>query len=198
MQRFALPIVIAIAALGIGIGIGRYTASSTKQTALPPSVRLQNEPTTVIDPANPATLLPQQSPSRTKSNPATTNESAQTIIAKLKGMQMQLNSRRAYATLSKIVEGIDTSNARDVLAFVQTLPKTEEKSTLMSLVIGRWAELDPSAAVGYAQALPPGVSRNWALTSAVSGWAEHDPAAATAWVQQLTPGPLREQARQPL
>ena len=67
---------------------------------------------------------------------------------------------------------------------------------LISLFVGRWAELDPQAAIAYAQTLPAGTARNWAMTSAVGGWAEHDATAATAWVQQLPAGPARDQAMQ--
>src|SRR3954467_7089579 len=159
MHRFALPIVIAITALLIGIGIGRYTTSSARQVpARSNNPSIANDPAVSNDPTKQRPLLPNQTPSRTKSNPApASSESAQNIIAKIKAGQIQFNSRRAYATLSKIVESIDASNVREVMAFVQTLPKPEEKSMLMSLVIGRWAELDPAAAVAYAQALPPGI-----------------------------------------
>src|SRR5213075_3223877 len=118
------------------------------------------------------------------------------IIAKIKEALTHSGSRHAYATFSKLSETVDAQNVREVLAFVETLPKVQEKNMLVSLFVARWAELEPAAAMAYAQALPAGPARNWAVTSVGSGWAEHDPAAATNWVQQLPPGPVRDQALQ--
>src|SRR4051812_5231676 len=118
-----------------------------------------------------------------------TSSSAAEIIAKIKEALSHPGSRHTYATFSKLSETVDASNVRELLTFVQTLPKPQEKSMLVSLFVARWAELDPPAAIAYAQGLPAGVTRNWALTSAVSGWAERDPTGATAWVQQLPAGP---------
>src|SRR3954470_6448198 len=196
MQRFALPIGLAITALLIGIGIGRFTVSSAGDHAPRTTATVANEPATSADPVNPRAVPPKQSAAPSKSNPSAPVDSAENIIAKIKTGLTQFNSRHAYATFSKLAEAIDSSNVREVLAFVQTLPKPQEKSMLISLFVARWAELEPQAAIAYAEALPPGTSRNWALTSAVTGWAERDSAAATAWVQQLPTGPVREQALQ--
>src|SRR5205814_5692891 len=93
-----------------------------------------NEPTTSIDPVNPRAVPPKQSAlAPSKSNPSAPADSAENIIAKIKTGLTQFNSRHAYATFSKLAEAIDSSNVRDVLAFVQTLPKPQEKSMLISL-----------------------------------------------------------------
>src|SRR6266403_1556560 len=193
MPRFALPIVIAIAALFTGIVIGRYTTFSESIPSRS-NARLSSEPAKT-NPVNPAVSSTANRP-QLQSNAPHSTDSTENIIAKIKAALGNFNSRHAYATFSKLAETIDANNVREVLAFVQTLPKPQEKSMLVSLFVARWAELDPSAAIAYAQALPAGTARNWALTSAVSGWAEHDSAAATAWVQQLPAGPVRDQAMQ--
>ena len=135
-------------------------------------------------------------PSIASQNERALSSSTEEIIAKIKSALTHSGSRHTYATFSKLSETVDASNVRELLAFVQTLPKPQEKSMLVSLFVARWAELNPAAAIAYAEALPTGTARNWALTSAVSGWAEHDPGAATSWVQQLPAGPLRDQALQ--
>src|SRR3954467_97060 len=197
MQRFALPIAIASTALLIGIGIGRLTVSSTGENAPRATATVANAPSTAPDPVNPQAVPPKQTAlPLSKSNPSAPADSAENIIAKIKTGLNQFNSRHAYATFSKLAEAIDSSNVRDVLAFVQTLPKPQEKSMLISLFVARWAELEPQAAIAYAEALPAGTARKWTLTSAVSGWAEHDPAGATAWVQRLPAGPVRDQSLQ--
>ena len=108
---------------------------------------------------------------------------------------MHTGRQRIYTDLNKLSDSIDQHNARAILAFVETL-RDNEKSMVLPIVISRWAELDPQAAVAYAQNLPVGSFRNRALTSAISGWAEHDTAAAMAWVDQMPPGQQREQAMQ--
>src|SRR6266446_5239486 len=195
MQRFALPIVIAITALLIGIGIGRYTSSSSEVIGPRTSAHNSSEPRPT-NPANPPAVSVPHNPPPSRSNAPQSSDSAENIIAKIKSALTHSGSRHTYATFSKLSETVDATNIREVLAFVQTLPKPQEKSMLVSLFVARWAELDPSAAIAYAQALPAGTARNWALTSAVTGWAEHDPAGATAWVQQLPAGPVHEQALQ--
>ena len=185
MQRFTFPIVIALAALLIGIGIGRYRPSS----AVKSSVRINPGVTGSAPLANPPPNSPlissDQKSSRSSPNSSSSSASSGEIIAKIKSALTRSASRHTYATFSKLSEAVDASNVREVLAFVQTLPKPQEKSMLVSLCVARWAELEPQAAIAYAEALPPGTSRNWALTSAVTGWAETDPAAATAWFWPL-------------
>ena len=56
---------------------------------------------------------------------------------------------------------------------------------LISLFVGRWAELDPQAAIAYAQTLPAGTARNWAITSAVGGPWKYDTAAVHGLAQPL-------------
>jgi hypothetical protein len=84
----------------------------------------------------------------------------------------------------------------EVIAFAETVQKPQEKSMLLSLVIGRWAEFDPAGRDRLRAEYSARTSRNWAITSAVSGWAERDSAAATAWRSKLPPGPARDQALQ--
>ena len=195
MQRFALPIVISITALFAGIFIGRYTVSSSAVFSPQSSSRSSSEsvPTSPLNPP----AVSSQGPAVTSSSAVPDGpDSTPNIIAKIKAALGRSSSRHTYATFSKLAETIDATNVREILAFVQTLPKPQDKSMLISLFVGRWAELDPQAALAYAQNLPAGSGRNWAMTSAVSGWAEHDPAAASAWAQQLPAGPMRDQATQ--
>ena len=41
-----------------------------------------------------------------------------------------------------VSETVDAQNVREVLAFVETLPKVQEKNMLVSLFVARWAELE--------------------------------------------------------
>ncbi|HEY2614736.1 MAG TPA: hypothetical protein VGI42_03440, partial [Chthoniobacterales bacterium] len=186
MQRFALPFFIALTALLAGIAIGRYTFSP----AAGASHRAARVPaqSSSIAPNSSAISAPKIALAPNDSAPAPI-ASSDSIISKIKTALLHPGSGHTYATFSKLAESVDATNVRDVLAFVQTLSKPQEKSMLVSLFVGRWAELDPPAAIAYAQTIPPGIGRNWAITGAIGGWAEHDPNAAEAWAQQLPPGP---------
>ena len=194
MQRFALPIFIAITALLTGVFIGRYTSSSTQ--VVPSRQNTRDSTEAAANSLSPAPVSRHTPGSASDSKETVVAASSEDIISKIQTALTRSGSRHTYATFSKIAETVDATNVRDVLAFVQTLRKPQEKTMLISLFVGRWAELEPPAAIAYAQTIPAGTARNWAITSAVGGWAEKDPSAATAWAQQLPAGPARDQALQ--
>src|SRR6266404_3071870 len=170
LRRFALPIFIALAALLTGIFIGRYISSSTE--VVPPRNTTRGSTETTANSLNLSPVSPRIPGVTSDSTEPAPAASSENIISKIKTALAHSGSRHTYATFSKIAETVDAENVRKVLAFVQTLPKPQEKSMLLSLFVGRWAELDPQAAIAYAQTIPAGTGRNWAITSAVGGWAE--------------------------
>ena len=194
MKRFVLPSVVAAIAFCIGMVLGRYALPGTKNSSV-------TKPSVVASAAVVSPVPLARAPAVAAAEPDHDSEqlsagaSAQAIIAKIKTALLHTGRQRIYTDLNKLSDSIDKHNARAILAFVETL-RDNEKSMVLPIVISRWAELDPQAAVAYAQNLPVGSFRNWALTSAISGWAEHDTAAAMAWVDQMPPGQQREQAMQ--
>ena len=196
VKNFVLPISLAASALVVGIVLGATFSSpkvGTQIVSIPasPKGRLADTAATGKVAQNSTTTTTTDA-----DEPETKASSSTDLIAQLKAALGRPGSRRTYATFSKLADSIDAKNVKEVMAFAESLQKPQEKSMLLSLVVGRWAEFDPQAAIAYAQNLPPGTSRNWALTSAVAGWAERDTNAATTWVQQLPPGPARDQAMQ--
>src|ERR1043166_5218851 len=142
-------------------------------------------------------VIPRDEPavSKTSRDVAVVSDASRgAIISKIKGAVTRSGSRHSYTTFAKLAEMVDAKNVREIMAYVETLGRAQEKSMLTSLFLGRWAELEPEAAMAYAQTLPRGSARDWAIASAVGGWVERDPAAATAWVQRLSAGPARDQA----
>src|SRR2546428_10822372 len=183
MRRFILS--VAFIALGIGMAIGHY-AFPVLKTSPPPRSASSSPKATAISSSSIA--LPRHLGSASPDSAGIRSEiSANQIISEIKAALAYPGRQHTYAALAKLADSIDQKNVREVLTFVQTLEE-HEKSMLVPLLIGRWAELDPQAAVAYAQNFPAGSFRNWALTSAIGSWAEHDAAAATAWTAQLSPG----------
>ena len=193
MQRFALPIVIAITALLTGIFIGRYTSSSTQ--VVPPR---QNTPSSTEPAANslrPAPVSPRipgvTSDSTAPAGPA----SSENIISKIQAALTRSGSRHTYATFSKIAETVDATNVGEVLAFVQTLRKPQEKSMLVSC---SWGVGRSSIASGRRVRANSSGRHSAKLGHYQRGrrLAEHDATAANTWAQQLPAGQARDQAMQ--
>jgi hypothetical protein len=196
VKRFILPISIAVPALFAGIAIGHYASPAPQITPAQATASTSAEQDRASSNASKPAATPDDMAQSDASDADENQSNSNNIIARMKAALGRPNSRHTYATFSKLADSIDPKNVREVLAFADGLQNPQEKSMLLSLVIGRWAEFDPKAAIAYAQNIPPGTSRNWAITSAVSGWAERDANAASAWAQQLPPGAARDQAMQ--
>jgi hypothetical protein len=197
-QRLPLQIfAIAFGALVVGVIIGRYVFPvlkiySSGQTAasLPASIPLSpGSSVSAPAPHISSTLDSEGSPSMT---------SADDLIAQIKTALTYSGRQHSYVALSKLADSVNTKNVREVLTFAQTL-REQDKSMLIPLLIGRWAELDPKAAVAYAQDFPEGSSdpqaaMQWAATisnenlrstevEALAGaWLKTDPNSAATWI----------------
>ncbi len=181
-------------ALITGIAIGHYLLPvAPLPSPKPPPVSSATPAVTFPTPS--ITATPRIAAVAADSLVSSSELSASQVISQIKAALAHSGRQQVYAAITKVTDAISEKNVRDVLAFVQTLPQ-QDKSMLVPLLVGRWAELDPKAAVAYAESFPAGSFRNWALNSAISGWAERDSAAATTWAQQLPPGPARDQAMQ--
>ncbi|HSH38947.1 MAG TPA: hypothetical protein VK993_09185, partial [Chthoniobacterales bacterium] len=147
MKRFILPISIAIPALLAGVAIGHYTTLAPVSSPTHASAS-----TTSLRPAGP-TNAPRTTPTpivRSLAAEAEEPEAAPTsgnIIDRMKAALARPGGRRTYATFSKLADSIDPNNVRQVLAFAEGLQNPQEKSMVLSLVVGRWAEFEPQAAI---------------------------------------------------
>ena len=106
------------------------------------------------------------------------------------------SDRHSYLEATKLIDGIDPKNIRPVIDAIQALPNQREKSIYLSMLVARWAEGEPQAALAYAQTTGPASDRRLMVSAAVRAWAEKDANAANAWVLQLPPGQERDYASQ--
>src|ERR1700681_2389446 len=166
MQRFTFPIFSALTALVAGIAIGHYALplqktfpSSSKHAAASLSQPAAISPTSPLTSASSAL-----SPIADSKDSGFDSSSKKNLIAELQSALAQTGSRRTYAAFSKLTDSIDEKNVHEVLAFAEGVSKPQDKSMLISLIVGRWAEFDPKAAIDYAQSAPLGSDRNRALT----------------------------------
>ena len=165
---FLLFVLITLA-FGAGLLIGRYSIPVTSGLASRPA-RLTSDSlgegagARLIAP--PATIPPrpaEQSNGTTAPGPA----SIATVIASLQNAMAHPSDRHGYLEASKLIDGIDPENIREVIAEFQRLPEQREKSIYLALLVSHWAESDPQAAVAYAQATGSASDRTLAVASAV-------------------------------
>ena len=67
-----------------------------------------------------------------------------------------------------------------------TVTDAQQRALLESVLLGRWAETDPIAALAHAETLVSGegMMAGQALMSVIGAWAQKDPEAALAWYQK--------------
>ena len=112
-------------------------------------------------------------------------------IMKAKG---EKNRAKRMALLSEAIQTLDPSQIRETLAEVEAMKGDERfRSQLRNMLLSRWGESDPRAALTYVQGLnlDGGSFPFSAVTSVISSWAEKDFTAAKAWVEGLPPGTER-------
>src|SRR4029077_16734006 len=143
-----VSVLLAGLALVGGIVIGRYTANSVARakgsiTSSIPSPSPIYLPSLSIRPS------PPPDDRKKEASPANTED----VVAAIKNALGHLGSRRSYVEFGKLSELINQNNVGEVLAFAESLPKAQDKNMVLSMLLGRWAEFDPRAALGYAQTL---------------------------------------------
>src|SRR5207248_586776 len=76
---------------------------------------------------------------------------SEAIIAALRNAMARPSDRHGQLEVSKLIDGIDPKSIRPVIERLQTLPNQREKSVYVAMLIARWAEGEPLAALAYAQ-----------------------------------------------
>ena len=89
-----------------------------------------------------------------------------------------------------------SENIRPVIDAIQALPNQREKSIYLGMLVARWAEGEPQAALAYARTTGPASDRSLMVSAAIRAWAEKNATAANAWVLQLPSGQERDRAWQ--
>ena len=90
---------------------------------------------------------------------------------------------------------IQSDQIASLLTDVPPSPESTRAARMNALL---WAELDPTAALGWAAGLDDPEARRAAYTGAVDAWSYHDPFAAAAWLAEEPAGPERDAATVPL
>ena len=188
-------LIVALAFAG-GWAVGRYSTPHSRRSASSASSRLAARLLGSLHPNEGDPFLLETESRNGSASVGGKEISDQAIVAALRNAVMHPADRRSYLDVSKLIDSIDPKKIRGIIEAFQSVPNQREKSIYLAMLVSRWAEADPQAALAYAQSTGTPSERPFMAAAAVRTWAEKDSAAANAWVQQLPPGQERERAQQ--
>ncbi|MFZ0616143.1 MAG: hypothetical protein WAN16_06800 [Chthoniobacterales bacterium] len=120
--------------------------------------------------------------------------SLQEFRERIKKAKAELNERKVYMLQHDAVQSLDPSQILDALSEANSMKTSLERQQLRNMLLSRWVERDPKAALAYAQGIGNVTEKSDAIGSVASSWGFQDFAAAKAWVESLPPGTLRNRA----
>ncbi len=97
-----------------------------------------------------------------------------------------------FRKLLDIVKKLDASQIAGAMEFAGTL-EGRERDMMQRLVTGRWAALDPMAAIAFAKQNPDKNASAEFLRAAIFGWSNANPTGALSYIQSLPAGADRSQ-----
>ena len=116
-------------------------------------------------------------------------------IMKAKG---EKNRAKRMALLSEAIQTLDPSQIRETLAEVEAMKGDERfRSQLRNMLLSRWGESDPKAALAWAQGQTSGITtfgvenfriggdNGLSITPLFNSWLKKDSSAAKAWLEGL-------------
>ncbi len=184
MKRSTPALLLGLAlAFFAGLAIGRYAVPMGR-------TRPQVVFSSPIEEVKKESLLPRvvtstRATSTRGKDAGADDSSPDAILAALKNIMARPADRRGYREASKMIDGLDPKNIRPILEAFAALPERREKSFYLAMLIGRWAEGDPQAAVAFAQSNGTASDRRLTVSAAIRSWAEKDATAANAFVLQM-------------
>ena len=186
------PLQIRIAILLVGggaavVGVAGFRdAKSSAVTDLdPPRVAVKEDGKTIN------LAAAEKGDSRTKAT--STLQGFRERITKAKA---EKEREKRMALLAEAVQSLDPSLIREALAEVEAMKDERFQTRLRNMLLSRWGESDPKAALAYIQGLnlDGGSFPFDVVKSVISSWAEKDFTAAKAWVEGLPLGTYRRRS----
>ena len=172
-------LLIGAAATVVGLAVFRDAKSSAVPASAPPRVAAkENGKTNNLAAAG-------KRDSRTKAT-----SSLQAFRDRITKAKAEKDREKFMALLSEAVQSLDPSQIKEALAEVEAMKDERFQTRLRNMLLSRWGESDPKAALTYIQGLnlDGGSFPFKVVKSVISSWAEKDFSAAKAWVEGLPPG----------
>ena len=180
-----LNILLAILLIGaattvVGLAVFRDAKSSAVTASAPPRVAAkENGKTNNLAAAG-------KRDSRTKAT-----SSLQAFRDRITKARGEKDRAKRMALLSEAVQSLDPSLIRETLAEVEAMKDYRFRSQLRGMLLSRWGESDPKAALAYAQGLGSSMENLGEIRSVMRSWGARDFPAAKAWVDGLPDGLLK-------
>jgi hypothetical protein len=119
----------------------------------------------------------------------------QAFMERITKAKAEKDRAKFMALLSEAIQTLDPSQIGEALAEVEAMKDERFQTRLRNMLLSRWGESDPKAALAYIQGLNlDGGSFPVNVTPLISSWAEKDFTAAKAWVEELPPGTYRRRS----
>src|SRR4029079_12197855 len=103
------------------------------------------------------------------------------------------NLYKRLRAIMAVADNLGSDEIHDALVRLEKV-HFQERDKLLFVLLHRWGELDPKAALDYARKIKAD-DRSSAVTHVIKGWCESDPAAAQAWIAALPRGPVKDAAQ---
>ena len=178
-------LLIGAGAAVIGVAGFRDAKSSALRASPDPQVKVQEDERAIN------LAAAEKGDSRTKAT--STLQGFRERITKAKA---EKEREKRMALLAEAVQTLDPSQIREALAEVEAMKDERFQTRLRNMLLSRWGESDPKAALAYIQGLnlDGGSFPFDVVKSVISSWAEKDFTAAKAWVEGLPPGTYRRRS----
>jgi hypothetical protein len=185
LQILLAIMLIGAAATFVGLAVFRHAKSSPVPASAPPRVAVKENGKT-----NNLTAAGKRD-SRTKAT-----SSLQAFRDRITKAKAEKDRAKFLALLSEAVQTLDPALIKEALAEVEAMKDERFQTRLRNMLLSRWGESDPKAALTYIQGLnlDGGSFPFDVVKSVISSWAEKDFSAAKAWVEGLPPGTNRRQS----
>jgi hypothetical protein len=185
LQILLAIMLIGAAATFVGLAVFRHAKSSPVPASAPPRVAVKENGKT-----NNLTAAGKRD-SRTKAT-----SSLQAFRDRITKAKAEKDRAKFLALLSEAVQTLDPALIKEALAEVEAMKDERFQTRLRNMLLSRWGESDPKAALTYIQGLnlDGGSFPFNVVKSVISSWAEKDFSAAKAWVEGLPPGTNRRQS----
>jgi hypothetical protein len=178
-------LLIGAGAAVIGVAGFRDAKSSALRASPDPQVKVQEDERAIN------LAAAEKGDSRTKAT--STLQGFRERITKAKA---EKDREKRMALLAEAVQTLDPSQIREALAEVEAMKDERFQTRLRNMLLSRWGESDPKAALAYIQGLnlDGGSFPFDVVKSVISSWAEKDFTAAKAWVEGLPLGTYRRRS----
>ncbi len=173
-MRLARLGLVVFASAAVGLAAGLYLASP-RSPVLPLVARSPMAQALVCDPAGPRPLT---SPALAAPPPGP-SDAAQRLADALRDPALAQRS----AVLRELAYEVLPKDVPALLPSVLELENLRQRSDLTEILIARWAEADPGAALDQAKDLAPPRLERSATLGALESWSLEDPVAAVNWLE---------------